>query len=115
MLGSATLTIETSSRVMNPAARTTPSAFQRSGSGAYSSWRGVAGRGKAAEAADRGSSTPGSMGSSSDVWLPNSDDIRRPFADLAIGVIDPVRGADHSVASRQILAGERRRRGHVRQ
>jgi hypothetical protein len=33
MLGSATLTIETSSRVMNPATRQTASAFQRFGSG----------------------------------------------------------------------------------
>ena len=33
MLGSATLTIETSSRVMKPATRQTASAFQRSGSG----------------------------------------------------------------------------------
>ena len=33
MLGSATLTIETSSSVMNPATRQTPSAFQRLGSG----------------------------------------------------------------------------------
>ena len=32
---------------------------------------------------------------------------RRPFADLAIRVVDPVRGADHSVGSRQVLAGGR--------
>ena len=44
MLGRATLTIETSSRVMNPAARTTASAFQRFGSGRYSSSCGGAGR-----------------------------------------------------------------------
>jgi len=30
---------------------------------------------------------------------------RRPFADLAIGVVDPVPGADHPVGSRQVVAG----------
>jgi hypothetical protein len=30
---------------------------------------------------------------------------RRPGADLAIRVLDPVRGTDHAVASRQVLAG----------
>ena len=53
MLGRATFTIETSSRVMNPAARTTASAFQRTGSGRYSSCPGDAGRVEAAEATDR--------------------------------------------------------------
>src|SRR5690242_7796023 len=44
MLPRATLTIETSSRVMNPAARRTLSAFQRSGSARYSACPGGAGR-----------------------------------------------------------------------
>src|SRR3954454_18570290 len=57
MLGRATLTIETSRRVMKPAARTTASAFQRSGSGRYSPLRGRAGRTAAADATDRGSLT----------------------------------------------------------
>ena len=50
MLGRATLTIETSSRVMNPAARTTASAIQRSGSGRYPASLGGAGGVEAAEA-----------------------------------------------------------------
>ena len=32
---------------------------------------------------------------------------RRPVADLAIRVVDPVRGADHAVGSRQVVAGGR--------
>src|SRR4051794_22427367 len=59
MLGKATLTIETSSKVINPAARTTASAFQRSGSARYSPWSGGAERVEAAEATDRGLSISG--------------------------------------------------------
>src|SRR3954453_18117198 len=58
MLGRATLTIETSSRVMNPAARRTAGAFQRAGSGRYSSLPGAPGRVEAAEAADRAATVP---------------------------------------------------------
>src|SRR4051794_35486670 len=58
MLGRATLTIETSSRVMNPAASTTASAFQRLGSGRYSSWLGFVGRIEAAATTDRFWSVP---------------------------------------------------------
>src|SRR3954469_17676388 len=73
MLGSATLTIETSSRVMNPAARQTPSAIQRSGSGRYPS-PGGAGAAGAAEATDRGSPTPAPIDSAAGVAVASCAD-----------------------------------------
>src|SRR4051794_4333028 len=77
MLGRATLTIETSSRVMNPAARTTASAIQRFGSGRYSS-RGGVWRGAAPAATEPGSSTPGSPVSNPGVCPGNADDAPDP-------------------------------------
>src|SRR3954454_13281296 len=60
MLGRATLTIEASSRVINPAASKTPSAIHRCGSGRYSSWRAGAGPADAAAVTDMPS--PGASG-----------------------------------------------------
>src|SRR3954452_6748368 len=76
MLGRATLTMETSSRVMNPAARTTASAFQRSGSGRYSPPRGGTGRAVPAEGTVCGSSTRGPT------------DLRRWLLAFSVGGVD---------------------------
>jgi hypothetical protein len=90
MLGSATLTIETSSSVMKPAARQMLSAIQRSGSGRYPSPPGGAGGVEGVEGTGRGSSIPESMVSRSGVSRVHSDGIAQwLFIDCAVGQADP--------------------------